>query len=322
LFLFVICCLGPLALRAQEVSLLAGASGSVTGKDTSYGWQFDFRHEFTPRTAWSLGWINEGHLGSHHRDGQAVELWGSLIDNDTITVALGAGGYHYSDTQIFATGQTANVHGWTPIYSLSLTHYTASPWLFRLTANRINRAQGLASTTVLGGVGYYFGKEPRRRLGAVGPPLERTTAAEFTVFGGRSIVNTDRSETAAARAVEFRHGIGKNFDWTASWIDEGDPKVIRRQGLATQVWAVDSYFGRRVALGIGVGGYFYFDQHTGATLADLSRANLAVLVSPTVSFRFSRQIAARLTWNRVISDYNRDADVILLGLGYRWGRPE
>jgi hypothetical protein len=41
-------------------------------------------------------------------------------------------------------------------------------------------------------------------------------------------------------------------------------------------------------------------------------------VSLTVARQLSEHWAVRLTWHRVISTYNRDSDIFLLGLGYRW----
>jgi hypothetical protein len=86
------------------------------------------------------------------------------------------------------------------------------------------------------------------------------------------------------------------------------------------VWLVDEYFVRRLSLGFGVGAYWYFDQKNPPAKPILRDQTLAALLSPTVAYRFTPHWQARLTWNRVLSNYDRDADVILLGLGYRWGQ--
>jgi len=47
-------------------------------------------------------------------------------------------------------------------------------------------------------------------------------------------------------------------------------------------------------------------------------AGVAALVSVTASYRFQPRWLARVLWNRIATDYNRDTDVFLLGMGYRF----
>ncbi len=320
------------ASSAQEFSLLAGGMSTLTTNrfntlvgdtnETSYAWQLDFRHELDGHFAWSASWINEGHTGDHHRDGFASQLWAEVISSGHLELALGFGAYRYFDTQLLSDGSTLNAHGWAPIASASLSYYTDTPWFFRLTANRINRASGLGTNSLLFGIGYELTKRPADRWRAVPRGLWDTaeTPAELTLFAGKSIVNTGASEDAVATALEFRKGLAKNFDWTISWINEGDPKIIRRNGLAAQLWAVDEYFTRRFSVGFGAGGYWYFDRRRAPAAAGDHKGEFAALLSPTIAYRFSPRWQARLTWNRVLSHYDRDADVILFGVGTRWAR--
>src|SRR5262245_23820769 len=55
--------------RAQEFSVLVGGMNAPESGDTSYSWQIDFRQYLSRYTAWSLSWLNEGHVSNHHRDG-------------------------------------------------------------------------------------------------------------------------------------------------------------------------------------------------------------------------------------------------------------
>jgi hypothetical protein len=45
---------------------------------------------------------------------------------------------------------------------------------------------------------------------------------------------------------------------------------------------------------------------------------LSGLVSLSASYRFTEHWAARVTWNRVVTRYSRDTDVLLGGVGYRF----
>jgi hypothetical protein len=133
-------------------------------------------------------------------------------------------------------------------------------------------------------------------------------------------VNTLFSESARAYAGEYRRGVFPHVDWTAAAIYEGDPKIIRRSGIATQLWFVNTFFNNRIAVGGGLGPYIYIDHKHPRDPSQKIPAAIAPLASLTFSVRLSESCIMRLIFDRVVTSYNRDADIILLGLGYRWPR--
>jgi hypothetical protein len=305
----------PVAAQAQELSAMAGVMGSGAPHGTSYAWELQYRHRFLTHLAWSAAWINEGHTASHHRDGLALQVWGLVLDDpDDFSLAIGAGEYRFADTHFLAGDGYRNDHGWTPIFSLQATYYLESPWFLQLTGNHINSANGLHTNSLVAGIGYQLGWKhsdtPRRR--------ERA-ANTLTVMAGRTIVNSRSSESASAKVIEYRRGVATHFDWTLSLMDEGDPEIMHRQGAATQLWLMDSYLHRRLGLGLGAGPYFVFQRKGPPTANSQRETATAALLSPTISYQLGSHWQARLTWNRVLSKDNRDADVIVAGLGYRWG---
>lgn len=306
------------ATRAQEFTAQAGTTGSSLSLSSHYAWQIDYRHELSRHVAWSIAWINEGHELEHHRDGVASQLWAVVpFRSDTFSLSFGVGAYHYFDTELFPDGSTFNTHGWTPIYSVAATYHTRGPWFARLTANRINRSNDVETNALVAGVGYEFGERRVRSRRMAAENL--TTDHEVTVFAGQSIVNTAESEDAIATAIEYRAGLSPHFEWSAAWINEGNPEIIRRNGFTMQLWLVDAFLGKTMTLGLGVGPYVLFDRKRAPIPGRDNPRSLAALVSPTATVRISDSWQARLTWNRVVSKYNRDADIFLLGLGYRWG---
>jgi hypothetical protein len=121
--------------------------------------------------------------------------------------------------------------------------------------------------------------------------------------------------------IYYRRGVLPHLDWTASAIYEGDPKIVRRNGLATQIWPVNTFFNERIAVGLGVGPYVFIDQkHPAETTARKIPAAVAPLVSLTCSVRLSEHWLLRTLWDRVATNYNRDSDIFLVGIGYRWAR--
>ena len=307
-------------LHAQELTVLGGVM-QAGASDSSYTWQIDYRQNFTRNLAGSVAYLNEGHVPGHHRDGDVLQLWGRLpFWQDRVAIAVGAGAYYFYDTQYSPLGGSADVHGTAPIYSVSATAYFSNRWFSRFLINRVAPAHQIQTTTAAIGLGFWFGQDSKPTPGQLGdaPAMKGFVSDnELTVFGGQSVVNTFFSEKARAWAGEYRRGLAPHLDVTGSVIYEGDPKIIRRSGVATQLWAVNSFFDDRVSVGIGAGPYIYIDKKI-PVVGQKIPAAVAPLVSLTVARRLTEHWVARLSWDRVISAYNRDADIFLVGLGYRW----
>ncbi len=317
-----------LPLHAQELTLLGGVTNSASFAKSSYAWQVDYRQDLFKYVAGSITYLNEGHLTGHHRDGNAWEVWGNVpFWNDRVALSLGAGAYYFYDTQPLPNGDTANVHGTAPIISFSATAYLNDRWFYRFMANRINPSTGIKVNTAAVGVGYWFGPN-RRPLGTQpnrgAPEPEYVTEPQLTFFGGQSVVNTSFDEKAWAGALEYRQGLLPHLDATATYLYEGNPKVIRRSGVAVQLWPVNTFIDKSTSVGIGLGPYINIDNKhpaptgTGVNLGRKNPAALAPLVTLTIARQLTDHWIARLIWDRVTSTYNRDADIFLFGVGYRW----
>ena len=315
-------------LRAQEVSFLAGGAGTPNLRTSSFSWDIDYCQHIYKYLSGSVGWINEGHIVGHHRDGTAAQLWlDSRWLDDRVIFSAGAGAYYYFDTVPLANGDTADLHGTGPIYSFSATAYITDRWFARLLVNRINPRDDFHSNTALFGAGYWFGQDKHPTPGKLGAPLMEArfvTGSELTVYAGMSVVNATHSEHGRAYAGEYRHGLSRHLDGTISFIYEGDPVITRRSGLGLQAWPVNTFFNERVTVGIGLGVYVYIDnKHSGpsrqlAIGASVNTPAMAPMISPTFAVRLSDQWLVRVVWDRVVTNYNRDSDVYLLGAGYSW----
>ena len=308
-------------LEAQELNLLAGVMSTDAGQ-SSYSYHLGYSQDFYRNLAASLTYINEGHIPGHHRDGYAVEAWLRIpTPHNRFSVALGLGAYFFYDTQRLPDGLSADVHGTAPILSLSGTGYLSNRIFYRVTLDRIQPAHDTKVNNAVVGIGYWFGQNSKPTPGEFGhAPDEQAsvTGNELTLFAGQSVVNTFFSQSARAYALEYRRGIVKHVDWTTSFIYEGNPQIVRRAGFATQAWAVNNFFEDRVALGIGLGPYVYIDRKHPEGIGPINPAAVAPLASLMITGRLSERWHLRLIVNRVTSSYNRDADIMLLGLGCRW----
>lgn len=315
--------LSPRFADALDASLLAGTADSVNTDETSNVWQLDFRRNFESPFAVSVAWINEGHFREHRRDGLAGQLWGRIpLVRDKVSIAFGAGPYRYFDTKTRPDGRHENAHGWAPVFSLSAVYFMDNPWFIRLSANRIHVESEIDTNAFLLGLGYRLQRGPAEKTSGTGTspgcgesPL-RETGGELMPFLGITIHNSLESGVGMSGGIEYRRGLSRNFDWTLTWINEDNRKEIRRTGIGSQVWLVDSFLCRRIVLGLGAGLFTFYDRKPPHEVH--SPIDVAGLVTLSAGYRFSERWIGRMNWSRVMTANDRDSDIISVGAGYLW----
>lgn len=310
------------AAQAQELTLFAGGLKESGSNRSSPVWAFEYQQPFSENFAASFSWLNEGHVPGHHRDGQSIQLWGrtNVLDR-RLSLAAGLGPYRYFDTTVSsAGGGYANIHGWGTVGSLAATYYTDRRWLYQLRFNRILARNSIDTSSLMLGVGYQLEPVPERGPQVFAPrQLDKTTNNEFSALLGQTIVNSYYSERDTARALEYRHGLGRYVDVTLGVLNEGDARLIRRTGITAQIWGVREVLASdRLVLGIGYGPYLSVDRYRSPLPGEGGDNTLSWIFTATAAFRLSPHWNARVSWNRINTNYNRDTDVILFGAGYRF----
>lgn len=178
---------------------------------------------------------------------------------------------------------------------------------------------GPDTTALLFGIGYQLdapdGPGPRAR-----PPSRTTnvTSNEVTVMLGTTILNSPDSESNLAESIEYRRGLWHYVDFTASYLHEGGHVQSRRDGVAAQLWATRAFFDDRLTLGVGIGPYLSITQNDDLPQNRTGDGRFSGLVSVSASYRFTDRWLARVTWNRMVTRYDRDADIIEAGVGMRF----
>ena len=317
LALLLFACTAP----AQELTLLGGGLKETRANDSSSAWAVEYQQGMGENVAASFSWLNEGHVPGHHRDGLAVQLWGraNVLDR-RLSFAAGIGPYRYFDTTVSsAGGGYANIQGWGTVGTLAATYYTASRWSVQLRATRVVASNSIDTSSLMLGVGYQL--EPVSEPGPTSfPPYQpgKTTTDEITVFLGRTIVNSYQSENGSAYAIEYRHGLARHVDVTLGAANEGDARLVRRRGVTAQIWAVREVLASdRLALGIGFGPYMALERYHAPAPGEGAATNFSWIFTATASYRFNAHWHARFSWNRIDTNYNRDTDLLLVGIGYR-----
>ena len=311
--------LGAPAADAQEFSLFGG--GSRAGSTNTYTWAFNYQEGLGQYFAASFSWLNEGHIPDHHRDGQMVQLWGRIpVGNPKFVLQAGIGPYRYFDTTTADQGGSySDTHGWGVVYSVRAAYYASSRWITQLQLNRVHVQRGPDATSVMFGVGY--------QLDAPDTPGPRDWAAssstnvtnnEVAVYLGKTIVNSTSSPSALGGAIEYRRGLARYLDVTLGYLHEGSSKLARRDGITSQLWATRAFFNDKVTLGVGAGAYYAINENENSESPGPGAGKFSGLVTIAGSYRFTRSWDARLEWNRVVTRYNRDSDVIFAGAGYRF----
>jgi hypothetical protein len=309
--------------RAEEFYALGGVMQNANStNDSSYSWQLEYLEGVGEHFAATLSYLNEGHVPVHHRDGNTVQLWTrtNVLDR-RLSLAAGGGPYYYFDTTAAkAGGSYADNHGWGGMLSLAATWYTESRWLFQLRSNWVWTGDSIDTFSTLAGVGYQLDAPlSPGPIAEESPQRNKTTSNELTLFVGRTVVNSFSSEHALAMGVEYRRGLWRNVDWTVSWLNEGDSRLVRRNGICTQLWAVRAFFDDRLALGVGAGAYITIDNYNKTpTPANEGDELLSGITTLTASYRIDPHWALRASWNRIVTNYDRDTDVLLGGIGYRF----
>jgi hypothetical protein len=136
---------------------------------------------------------------------------------------------------------------------------------------------------------------------------------EVALLAGQTIVNSFSSPKSLAISAELRWRLGSVLRVSAAYVNEGDSRLARRNGTMAEGWLEPSFFGDRLTFGVGVGGYLAIDHHQpkGAGRA------LSGVVTTTTSWNVASSWVARASWVRIVTNYNRDSDILLMGVGYR-----
>lgn len=306
--------------------------GSRASWPTSTAWGFEFRKSLCTHLALSMAYLNDGHFPGHHRDGVSGEVWLPYTLADYVTVSLGAGPFYYFDTEgAAAQGGYANVHGWAWLLSadmrvaLWLGHELHPGWFVDLRYDWSAPARDIETHSIGLGLGYQMYPDS-----AVGGPTQGAVDdfAENEVIGyvGKTVVDSFSPPWSYSEAVEYRRQLFAPFTRVSlAFVNEGNAELIRRRGVIYEGWLEPSFWDGNASVGLGWGGYTAIDKYRPS-----SGRHVSYVVSMTLSARplnlipalrgttVGAQTDARVTWHRIITDYNRDTDILLFGLGYRF----
>lgn len=308
---------------AQEIHVAGGVINRNDDGEKSYSWLISYFEGINEHFAWSLSWLNEGHLPDHHRDGPSVQFWGRkyLLDQ-RLSLAVGAGPYFAFDSnrEGMAGDNYENVHKLGGLFSFTATWYMKTRWLLQTRLENVWLDGDMDTTSILLGVGYQL--SPPGAPGSAETPASEKQAYnkpknEITLFMGYTNMNGPADNDFAVSA-EYRRDIAPYLGWTVGWIQEIDTPEVDRHGVATQLWGTKTFFHDLLGLGAGFGIYVFTDDARDPKSGIDDGLRAAGLATLTASYRLTRRFGIRASWHRTVTDYDRDSDIFLCGLGYRF----
>lgn len=306
---------------AGEISVLGGYGYTDKPLERTYAWQTQYMEGLGDNLAYSLSYLNQGHFIEHHRDGYSANLWlrTNLLDKK-LSLGAGLGGLFYFDTIHPDNGGTPHdYHGVGAVANVAATWYTESRWFYQVQGYYARGDKSFNTLSALAGIGYQLDAPPSQGPDVKGThQAEKTTDNELTLLGGESVVNVgDSSGHQFAVDLEYRRGLWRYLEWTAGALYEGRNPLTDRYGLTTQLWLAKRFLDDSFALGAGFGGYFAFDHRRGG-LEQGRNTFISEIASISGSLQLSEHWHARVTFDRIITNYDRDSDIFLGGIGYRF----
>ncbi len=145
--------------------------------------------------------------------------------------------------------------------------------------------------------------------------VEERERDEVSIYVVKSVINIAGNPSALGGAAEYRYRFSPFLEGAATYIYEGNPKVARRSGMSVQAWPVRTGVSDHIEIGAGFGAYVFIDTKHEPDPGRNATAAVAPIVSLMTSYRVTPDWFIRIIWDRVVSNYNRDADIFRVGFG-------
>jgi hypothetical protein len=303
--------------RAEEISILAGVNGGDDLSGGTYAWGLEYRQRLLEHLDASFGYLNEGHIPGHHRDGAMLQLWADSGPwRGRFSASLGAGPYVYFDTEQDSSSRGyRDDHGAGLILTARLSMALTRQWFALLELDQVMFTD-VSTRTLMLGVGYRLDSLLDRLQGGAQAGAVADVPNEVSVFGGITVINNLTSDRSSVFGLEYRFRPAPHFELSGSVLDDAAGPDGRHAGLTGEAWVVQDFLSRQLSVGLGIGPYVALSAYH--TDDGRLAASVVGLASMTVSWRMSRSLALRLNWHRGFTGDDQDRDVVTAGLGWRF----
>jgi hypothetical protein len=277
--------------------------GALRGREsTTWTYEGGFISKRSEHFGLGFAYLNEGHLLDNHRDGLAAQGWYLLPFGNDFEVQIGTGPYAtMNNTTIDGTRENRFKLGLLSSVALKW-HPTSDPWYLRAQYNNAWVPGSFYSNAVLLGVGRDFDYQ--------GEDYKGKLNTDVSFWGGSSrTTQIGVQNTAIAYELETKFHVdsSEHFAWSVGLLSEGDTNLANRRGVPVRLW-YDQPATDRLTFSIGVGPYVAYDGINHRKLEVIGVGSLRV------TFRVIGRYEAGVMYTRVASFYNRDQDIVMIGL--------
>jgi hypothetical protein len=287
--------------RTDESDIFVVGGGLHGLGETTWTYETGFISKRTTHFGIGFSYNNDGHLPDNHRDGLAAQAWYVQSFGDDFEVQLGTGPYATMNNTT-VNGARENQFQVGLLTSAALKWYpTAHPWYLRAQYNNTWVPASFHSNALLFGVGRDFSYE--------GDGGKNKLNADLSFWGGTSrTTQVGPQHTALAYEVEAKSHFGDSeyLGYSFSFLSEGDTNLADRRGVPVQLW-YDQPAGP-LTVSFGLGPYFAYDG-----LSD-KKFRVAGIGSIRIAYALTRHLGIGAMYSRVASFYNRDEDIVMLGV--------
>jgi hypothetical protein len=303
--------------RAEEISILGGVNAGDDPSGGTYAWGLEYRQRLLAHLDASFGYLNEGHIPGHHRDGAMLQVWADSGPwGGRFSAALGAGPYIYFDTEQEPSSRGyRDEHGAGLILTARLSMALTRQWFALLELDQVTFTD-LSTRALMLGVGYRLDSLLDKLQGGVQAGAVADVPNELNVFGGFTVINDLTSDRSSVFGLEYRFRPLPHLELSGSVLDDAAGPDGRHVGLTGEAWVVQDFLSRQVSVGLGVGPYVALSTYH--TDDGRVAASVVGLASMTVSWRMSRSLALRVCWHRGFTGDDQDRDIVTAGLGWRF----
>jgi len=140
-------------------------------------------------------------------------------------------------------------------------------------------------------------------------------AASCRLYGVLSVINISGNPNAFGASAEYRYILTRSIEAPSPTSTKAIRAWPGAAGVTVQLWPVRHDVSSGFEVGAGFGAYAFVDKKHQLIPGQTTTAAVAPIVSLMLSHAIYSHFFARAIWDRVISNYSRDADNLALGVG-------
>lgn len=290
-----------------ELTYLEGNLHCREEDDDSHARQWEYLQELPEPFAFSLSYLNEGHLDEpdkHHRDGFVLQVWAEKpVLVPWFSLMAGVGPYYWYDTQLDSSGNHEYVRGLGIVSSAAAKIRLPYGGLYvQGRFNWVETRKNIGTTSVFLGIGTDFSS-----LDVLEKPLPDISED----LRNEVLVLFDNYKRNGAKGIEYRRNLGilhNHVEASLTYLFTSNTLFEEREayGVSARAWIVNTCGDR---LKFGFGGGLFLDLIE-------SPYEASVIVSLLAAFRISNHVNFQVCRSRIPPNHRYDEDIWNLGLGY------